>query len=79
MIPANITITFKKTAICLKTMLICKAKYNIDLLIQVFPQNVACKTKNKTFIRLTMKQNCVKIYIEGLITKDKKVLRWTQN
>ena len=42
-------------------MSICKAKYNIDLLIQVFPQNVACKTKNQTFIRLTMKENCVKI------------------
>ena len=42
-------------------MSICKAKYNIDLLIQVFSQNVACKTKNKAFIRLTMKQNWVKI------------------
>ena len=50
-------------------MLICKAKYNIDHLIQVFPQNVACKTKNKTFIRLTMKQNCVKILYRSVDNK----------
>ena len=51
----------KNTATCLKAMSICKPKYNIDLLMQVFPQNVVCRTKNKTFIRLTMKQKCVKI------------------
>ena len=53
-------------------MSICKAKHNIDLLIQVFPQNVACKTKNKTFIRLTMKQNCVKILYRRVAYKRLK-------